>query len=70
LQKVRYLLRDEYKAKNIKEYPKKGNNGEESMKIYFTFDTRPEAKAFHEFIRRKQNLSEKKIYLDFNGYFL
>ena len=65
---MRYLLRDEFKAKTIKEYPKSGS--EESLTLYFTFETRNEAKAYHEFIRNKQSLFEKKIFLNFFGYFM
>ena len=40
------------------------------MLFYFTFDTRDEAKKYHEFIRNKQNIFEKKIFLNFFGYFI
>ena len=64
------MLRDEFKAKNIKEYPKKAQNGEEELKFYFTFETRAEAKAYHDFIKNRQNIFDRRIFLNFFYYFL
>jgi len=45
---VRILL-NSFGASDLKEYPKKGPQNE-ALLLYFTFETRKEAKAFQDFI--------------------
>jgi len=63
------MLRDEFKAKDIKEYPKQGKKGE-SLYFYFTFETRDEATSYHSFMRDRSNIYAKRIFLNFFSFMI
>jgi hypothetical protein len=49
-----------FSAQDIKEYPKNGPKNE-ALLLYFTFESRKDAKVFQEFIYNKHNYPSRGI---------
>jgi len=62
---------DHYRAKNIKDYLTRGPRNE-SLTLYFTFNTREEAMAYYQFIGgdRSRYNRERNITSSLTSYFL